>query len=113
MQNNQIDQLLAQAAAHPPQASSALIDRVLADAFALQPALDARPEPRARAEPGLLARLARRFGGAPALAAVSAAVLGLAVGYLNPTSLDSLAGGLISSGTEEFFPAVDFLGAEG
>lgn len=115
MQDNALDRLLAEAAATAPTPSAALIDRVLADALALQPAPQApsrpaRPSPR----PGLFARFAGVFGGAPGLTAVTAAaVLGIAVGYLNPSALDSLASGLGNGGTEEFFPSVDFLADEG
>jgi hypothetical protein len=118
MQDNDLDRLLAQAASDPPKPSAALIDRVLADAFAVQPA---PPLPVPRATPprlSLLARLASLLGGAPALGAVSAAALfGITIGYLNPASLDGLASGLIARDTdgetEDFFPTVDFLTTEG
>lgn len=115
MQDDALDRLLAEAALNPPPPSPALMERVLADAVALQPV----PPPMTRPagpnpQPGLFARFAGLFGGLPGLTAVSAAaVLGIAVGYLNPASLDSLAGGLGDSATEEFFPAVDFLTVEG
>ena len=113
MQDDALDRLLAQAAATPPAPSPALIDRVLADALALQPTPAAFARPSAP-RPGLFARFAGLFGGAPALTAVSAAAfLGLAVGYLNPATLDSLANGLTDTGTEDFFPSVDFLTTEG
>lgn len=112
MQDDKLGLLLAEAAANPPQPSAALMDRVLADALALQPA--PRLVPRAPApQPGPFARLAALFGGAPGLAAVSAAaVLGFAVGYLDPTTLDTIGQGL-AGGTEEMFPTVDFLTDEG
>lgn len=115
MQDKDLDQLLALAAATPPDASPALIDRVLADALALQPAAPGRAalQPR-QTRPGFLVRLSGLFGGAPGLAGVAgAALVGIAVGYLNPASMDALAGGLTDTGTEEFFPAVDFLTTEG
>lgn len=113
MQDDALDRLLAQAAATPPAPSPELIDRVLADALALQPAAPGLVRHRAQG-PGLLRRIAGLFGGVPALTAVSAAaVLGLAVGYLNPSTLDTLASGLTDTGTEDFFPSVDFLTTEG
>lgn len=113
MQDDALDRLFAEAAATPPAPSPALMDRVLTDALALQPAAKTLARPRAP-RPGLLARLAGLFGGAPGLAAVSAAAfLGIAVGYLNPTTLDGLASGLTDTGTEEFFPSADFLTVEG
>ncbi len=113
MQDDALDLLLAQAAATPPAASPALMERVLADALALQPAPPVFARPRI-SRPGLLGRLADLFGGVPALTAVSAAAaLGLVVGYLNPATLDVFASGLTDAGTEEFFPSVDFLTTEG
>ena len=112
MQDKELDALLALAAKTPPAPSPALIDRVLADARALQPM--ARRLGRPKPAPGILARLAGLFGGVPGLAVpVAAAVIGIAVGYLSPASLDLLAGGLTDSGTEDFFPSVDFLTTEG
>ena len=112
MQDDALDRLFAEAAANPPAPSAELMDRVLADGLALQPA---RPVPaRVSNAPGVLARLAALLGGPPALAGVTAAAfLGIAVGYLNPDAAENLAGGLMASGTEEFFPSVDFLTTEG
>lgn len=108
-----LDDLLATAARRPLQPSEALMERVLADALALQPAAapafrPAIPAPR----PGLLARLAAAFGGPPALAGLgTAAVFGLALGYLSPTTMDYLTGA--SADTAEFFPEAEFLTTEG
>lgn len=106
-----LDDLLASAARRPAVPSEALMDRVIADALALQPAAPAmRPAPTPR--PGFLARLAGVFGGAPALAGLgTAAVFGLALGYLNPTTLNYLTGA--STESAEFFPEADFLTTEG
>ena len=118
MQDKDLEALLALAATQPPAPSPALIDRVLADALAEQPAppgpVSAVP-PAAAVRPGLLARLAGLFGGGPMLAGVvSAAVAGVAVGYLNPGTLDLLTGGLAASAeTVELFPSADFLTTEG
>lgn len=103
-----LDDLLDMAARRPAVASEALMERVLADALALQPQAagfrPAAPVPR----PGFLARLAGVFGGAPALAGLgTAAVLGLALGYYSPATLDYLTG--TSVDTAEFFPEADFL----
>lgn len=105
-----LDDLLAKAARRPAVPSEALMERVLAVALALQPA----PVPlRAAARPpGLLARLGAVFGGPPALAGLgTAAVVGLALGYLNPTTFDYLTG--TATDTAEFFPEADFLTTEG
>jgi uncharacterized caspase-like protein len=107
-----LDDLLATAARRPALPSEALMERVLADALALQPqAVGFRPAVPAP-QPGLLARLASLFGGAPALAGLgSAAVFGLALGYYSPATLDYLTGA--STDTAEFFPGGDFLTTEG
>lgn len=114
MQDDALDRLFAEAAANPPAPSANLMDRVLADGLALQPAAPGPKRVLKTPGPGVLAQLAAIFGGPPALAGVTAAaLLGIAVGYLNPDAAESLAGGLIASGTEEFFPSVDFLTTEG
>lgn len=104
-----LDDLLSQAAQRPAVPSEALMERVLADALALQPQTPSfRPAPR----PGFLARLAGVFGGPPALAGLgTAAVFGLALGYLSPSTLDYLTGS--STDTAEFFPDTDLLTTEG
>lgn len=107
-----LDDLLARAAQRPVVPSGALMERVLADALALQPeAVVFRPaalQPR----PGVMARLAAVFGGAPALAGLgTAAVFGLALGYYSPATLDYLTGA--SADAAEFFPGSDFLTTEG
>lgn len=116
MQDKDLDGLLALAARDRPTPSDALMDRVMADALALQPqpaGLGLAPAP-ATVRPGLLARLAAMFGGAPVLAGVcSAAVAGVALGYLNPASMDTLTGGLMGAETLELFPSADFLTTEG
>jgi hypothetical protein len=107
-----LDDLLAFAARRPATPSDALMERVLADALALQPAaVTLRPVARAP-RPGLLAQLAAVFGGGPALAGLgSAAIFGLALGYYSPTTVDYLTGA--SADTAEFFPEADFLTTEG
>jgi hypothetical protein len=56
--------------------------------------------------------MAAALGGAPALAGLgSAAVFGVALGYLSPTALDYLTG--TSTDAAEFFPDADFLTTEG
>lgn len=104
-----LDDLLAHAARRPALPSEALMNRVLADGLALQPAaLTLRSVPR----PGLFARLSGLFGGPPVLAGLgTAAVFGLALGYLSPTTLNYLTGS--STETAEFFPQADFLTTEG
>lgn len=116
MQNDDLDSLLAAAARARPDPSAALIDRVLADAYALQPAPSAPPQATSAPRLGLLARLAAAFGGGPVLAGVcSAALVGVTLGYLNPASYDYLTGGLADTATDavDLFPTTDFLTSEG
>ena len=113
MQDDDIDRLLAMAAERKLVPSAALIEQVSADALALQPAPSAfrpasKPAPKARAFSGFVAAI----GGLPAFAGLcSAAVVGGAIGYLNPATLDYLTGP--SAETVELFPELDFLQAEG
>ena len=120
MQTSDLDDLLALAAMHPPTPTPALIDRVLADALALQPQPMSAPPPRAAtsARLGLLSRLADMLGGPAAMAGVaSAALIGVALGYLDPTTMDIRAPGQATDQAEaeavDFFPEVDFLMTEG
>lgn len=112
MQDKELDGLLFMAASRAPRPSDGLMDRVLADAMALQP----RPEGIAAQAPvGLVARFAALFGGAPVVAGVlSAAMAGVAVGYFSPATTDLLTGGL-GAGAEvlDLFPSADFLMTEG
>jgi hypothetical protein len=113
MRDKELDDLLAMAAANRPAPDPALMERVLADALAGQvPVPAAAPLPGPAPAPGLLQRLALAFGGGAVLAGVtSTLLLGLVLGYLNPTTLDYLTGG-----TEEaidLFPDTELLTTEG
>lgn len=105
-----LDDLLAAAARRPAVPSEMLMERVLADALALQPG--ATPLRQVPARQGLFARLAAALGGPPALAGLgTAAVFGIVLGYLSPTTLDYLTGS--SAEAAELFPDADFLTTEG
>lgn len=109
MQDDDLDRLLAAAAQKPVVPSEALLERVLDDALRLQ---TVTPRPAVATRPGVIARLAGLFGGAPALAGLgTAAVFGLLLGYYSPTTLDYLTG--TTTDTAEFFPEADFLMTEG
>lgn len=112
MQQDDIDDLFAEVRKAKPAPTEALIERVLADALREQP----KPAPAAPPRRvGHWSRLFRRFGGVPTLAGAAAAVVGLAVGYADPTMVDILAGGIssYSIGDADLFPAPDFLVTEG
>lgn len=114
MQDDDLDRLLTAAASAPARPSDALMQRVLADALALQPAAPGLPASLGPqpSRPGLLARIAAELGGGPALAGLgTAAVFGLALGYLSPATLDYLTGS--TADAVEFFPDADFLTTEG
>ena len=111
MRDKDLDGLLALAAANRPAPDHALMDRILADALSAQVQAVA-PPPRPVCRPGLLERLALALGGRAVLAGVtSSLLLGLAVGYVSPATLDYLTGG--SSEAVELFPDTDFLTTEG
>ncbi|MBE2274970.1 MAG: hypothetical protein IAE87_01600 [Rhodobacteraceae bacterium] len=91
-----LDRLLTRAAAAPAAPSDALMERVLADALALQPKPHAASAPApAAARPavppprrGFWEALTEAFGGRGVLAGLgAAAVLGLYVGYVDPGGL--------------------------
>lgn len=113
MNDSDLDDLLALAARRGPVPGQDLMDRVLADALAVQAeATVAQPGPQPVAPPGLLARLSAVFGGGPVLAGVcSTLLLGFAVGYLSPDTIDYLTGG--STEALDLFPSTEFLTTEG
>ncbi|NEX45763.1 dihydroorotate dehydrogenase [Rhodobacter sp. ETT8] len=91
-----MDDLFALARSQPPQPDGDFMARMLADAYACQPAAPARLAPapsRAVSRPGVWARLAAALGGALAVAGIgSAAMAGLVIGYVQPESVVSFAG---------------------
>ncbi len=109
-----LDDLFAQAAAQRVQPDAALINRVLADAKAVQPVgwgqISMRKLP---AKTGIWSTLSALFGGGPALAAVgSAAVMGLFFGMAQPAALMAFAGGLVAEtplDSVELIPSFDTL----
>jgi hypothetical protein len=112
MQDDEIDRLLAAAAKTAPTPSDALMQRVLADALALQPAPSSLRTARPSVLPSLLSRLVHSLGGGPALAGLgTAAAFGVALGYLSPSTMDYLTGN--ATDVAEFFPDADFLTTEG
>jgi hypothetical protein len=112
MQDDDLDRLLATAAQTAPTPSEALMNRVLADALGLQPAALTPRQAADAPRPGLWSRLVDALGGPPALAGLgTAAVFGVALGYLSPTTLDYLTG--TSADVAEFFPDAEFLTTEG
>jgi hypothetical protein len=111
MRDKDLDDLLALAAANRPPPDPDLLDRVLADALEAQPKV-AAPAVQMPRPNGLLARLSLAFGGGAVLAGVtSTLLLGLAVGYARPGTLDYLTGGRAE--VVELFPDTDFLMTEG
>jgi hypothetical protein len=112
MQDKDLDDLLAMAATNRPVPDPVLLDRVLAQALAVQPKPAAPPAPAAPRPAGFLARLSMAFGGGAVLAGVtSTLLLGMMVGYFSPTTLDYLTGG--SAEAVDLFPDTDFLTTEG
>lgn len=119
MSMTELDRLLAEARATPPQPGAALMARILADALAEQPAPAAGLAHRAPARPvqrGFWAGLAEAFGGRGVLAGLGgAATFGLVLGYVDPTALGWLTDGLGSASVSEvqLLPGTDFFLSEG
>lgn len=112
MQDDELDRLLATAARQAPSPSDALMQRVLADALALQPQPPARRPAPPPVRSSRLARFMAALGGGPALAGLGmAAAFGIALGYLSPTTMDYLTG--TTTEVADFFPDADFLATEG
>jgi hypothetical protein len=115
MQDDDLNNLFAQARSRTPLPSPALMDRVLADALHHQPQPSLLPV-RTVARRGLWTRVVRQIGGMPTVAGLcSAAVMGLAIGYTDPTTVDYLTIGFASDtlDTVDLFPTIDFLSTEG
>jgi hypothetical protein len=108
-QGNDLDLLLA-GARDEIQPSAALMERVLADAAALQPrVMPVRAAPPSR---GWLAGLFDVFGGSGAVAGMSAVTAaGLFLGFVQPTSLSSLTEAL--QGGTEVVENMELLPADG
>lgn len=121
MNDRDLDRLLAEARTTPAVTpSDDFLSRVLADALAEQPrAAVAVPVaapvvvPQRRAGPW--AALAAGFGGAGLLAGLGcAAMIGLAVGYNNPSALTWLTDDYLSTASGiELVPAADIFMTEG
>lgn len=103
-----LDDLFSNAKAGALQPSDALMQRVLADADREQPQTVARSiAPSA----GFWAGLAGLFGGGGVLAGIgSAAVAGVFLGFVQPTSITSLADAWATNSTAlELMPGIDAL----
>lgn len=110
MQDDEMDELFAELRARRPAPSAVLMERVLSDALREQP----QPKPRqiqTPATPRPWAQLWAGIAGLPTLAGVSAAIVGLVIGYADPSTVDVLTGELssYSLGDADLFPAADFL----
>ncbi len=114
----ELDDLFATARTARPRPSEDLMARVLADAYAAQPAPAPAPAARPAAPParGFWAGLAEVFGGAGVLAGLgSTAVAGVWLGYADPAGLDWLTGTLLpsTSGEVQLLQADDLFLSEG
>lgn len=105
-----LDDLFSNAKAGALQPSDALMQRVLADADREQP--QAQTVARSTASSaGFWAGLAGLFGGGGVLAGIgSAAVAGVFLGFVQPTSITSLADAWATNSTAlELMPGIDAL----
>lgn len=116
MHGHEIDDLFAKARAQAPLDSEALIEKVLADAMMLQPKPMQR-HIRPRQNPGFWASTLYALGGKAGLAGVgSAAVVGVILGFVQPTSLTTLTDAFIAQaplGDLDLIPGVDAILTEG
>ncbi|MBL4929302.1 dihydroorotate dehydrogenase [Fuscibacter oryzae] len=107
MGKDDLDDLFAAARADGPVPSGDLVVRVLADAAALQPGLEAPLSHAVAPRRSLLAAVAAMFGGGPVLAGMgSAAVASLMLGFAQPapvSALTAMMGGQATTAT----PALD------
>jgi hypothetical protein len=114
MQDDDLDQLFAAARGRVPPPSEALLARVLTDALHAQPTVT---QPiRAAQRPGLWAGLSAQVGGLPTVAGLcSAAIIGVVVGYADPTTLDYLTTGSAADPLDgmDLFPTTDLITTEG
>jgi len=112
-----LDRLLTLARRAEPAPAPDFMARVLQEAWAAQPAPAPPPQGlRAVRRPGLWARLAQALGGAAVAAGLgTAAMAGLALGYVQPDPVLNLAGsyGLAPMGEAlDLLPGYDSLVAE-
>lgn len=115
MQDDDLDSLFARLRVAAPAPSQPLLDRVMAEAVRAQPQL-LPPGQRTVNRRSLLSRLLGQLGGLPVAAGISsAAIMGLVIGYANPTTLDMLTNGMVgyAQDTTDLFPDADFLTSEG
>jgi hypothetical protein len=105
-----LDDLFASAKVGVVQPSDALMARVLADADAVQIAMQQRVVTPVVEKTGFLAGLAALFGGAGVLAGVgSAAVAGLFLGFVQPSGLGSVSDLWVTASVDqiELMPGVE------
>ena len=111
MQDRDLEALFAAARTAPPVPSDALMARVLADALEQQPAPQSpQPAPRMVRPVRFWEPLAALFGGTGALAGMGgAAVVGLFIGYVQPSGLASLSDAVWGGALESvaLMPSVD------
>lgn len=108
-----LDALFAQSGSENPVPSTALTARVLADAHRLQPRNGAFNAGAGSAGPGIWAMLAAVFGGGGILAGIgTAAMAGLYLGFVQPTSFLSLTDALLNTtqmDSLDLMPGIDAL----
>lgn len=115
MQNDDLDRLFDEMRQTGPEPSSALLDRVLLDAARLQPKPAAPSRPPV-VDTGVWHRLFALVGGPPVIAGLcSVALIGIILGYAEPTRATYLFDSLGGGGSEgvDLFPMGDFLVTEG
>lgn len=100
--SDDLDLLFATARQERPVPSGILVERVLTDAYALQPELKAAAQPRRRGVGAFFAGLAEALGGGGVLAGLgTAAVAGVFLGYSGGTNVDWLGSVLLPEASSD------------
>lgn len=109
---DELDRLLAVAAAPNVPVNAALMDRVLADASAVQ-ARQAKPLPAPASQVPLWTRITDVLGGWQCVSALTASVcVGLVVGFSAPDTVSAFIPGLVDGTLDTEFGDGAFYGAD-
>ncbi len=117
MENHDLDDLFSKARATKPLADDGLLSRVLADGIRLQPQAGLHVRNVAAPSLGLWARLTAALGGNRAIAGLgSAAIAGVILGLVQPTSVLALTSSVFAAAPLEdidLLPTIDAILTEG
>lgn len=117
MRESDLDDLFAQARVAVPPQDTALLTRVYADALRLQPKMLPISRPVLASSPGWWSQLSNVLGGKRGLAGLgTAAVAGVMLGFVQPTSVLALTESFFATATVDevdLMPGIDAILTEG